>query len=41
MKTEDSEILRRSSVLRFLSDKHFDAIESLLQESMTISVTSS
>ncbi len=32
MKTEDSEILRRSSVFRFLSDEHFDAIEPLLQE---------
>src|SRR5438874_12502140 len=32
MKAEDSEILRRSSVFRFLSDEHFDAIESLLQE---------
>ena len=32
MKTEDSEILRHSSVLRFLSDEHFDAIEPLLQE---------
>jgi HlyB family type I secretion system ABC transporter len=32
MKTEDSEIVRRSSVLRFLSDEHFDAIEPLLQE---------
>jgi HlyB family type I secretion system ABC transporter len=32
MKAEDSEILRRSSVLRFLSDEHFDAIEPLLQE---------
>jgi ATP-binding cassette subfamily B protein len=32
MKAEDIEILRRSSVLRFLSDEHFDAIESLLQE---------
>src|SRR5215471_16042587 len=32
MKAEDSEILRRSSVFRFLSDEHFDAIEPLLQE---------
>jgi HlyB family type I secretion system ABC transporter len=32
MKTEDSEILRRSSVLRFLSDEHFDAMTPLLQE---------
>ena len=32
MKTEDSELLRHSSVLRFLSDEHFDAIEPLLQE---------
>jgi HlyB family type I secretion system ABC transporter len=32
MKTEDSEILRHSSVFRFLSDEHFDAIEPLLQE---------
>jgi len=32
MKAEDSEILRHSSVLRFLSDEHFDAIEPLLQE---------
>jgi ATP-binding cassette subfamily B protein len=32
MKAEDSEILRRSSVLRFLSHEHFDAIEPLLQE---------
>src|SRR2546422_6853771 len=32
MKAEDSELLRHSSVLRFLSDEHFDAIESLLQE---------
>src|SRR5438874_6913150 len=32
MKAQDSEILRRSSVLRFLSDEHFDAIEPLLQE---------
>jgi hypothetical protein len=32
MKAEDSEILRRLSVFRFLSDEHFDAIEPLLQE---------
>src|SRR5438045_8134479 len=32
MKTQDSEILRRSSVFRFLSDDHFGAIEPLLQE---------
>ena len=32
MKTQDSEILRRSSVFRFLSDEHFTAIEPLLQE---------
>ena len=32
MKTQDSEILRRSSVFRFLSDEHFNAIEPLLQE---------
>jgi len=32
MKAEDTEILRRSSVFRFLSDEHFDAIEPLLQE---------
>ena len=32
MKTEDSEILRRASVFRFLSDVHFSAIESLLQQ---------
>src|SRR5438046_5809299 len=32
MKAEDSEILRHSSVLRFLSDEHFDAIEPLLQD---------
>ena len=32
MKAEDSELLRHSSVLRFLSDEHFDAIEPLLQE---------
>jgi ATP-binding cassette subfamily B protein len=32
VKTQDSEILRRSSVFRFLSDEHFAAIEPLLQE---------
>src|SRR5207237_3892942 len=32
MKTQDGEILRRSSVFRFLSDEHFAAIEPLLQE---------
>src|SRR5262249_19756664 len=32
VKTQDSEILRRSSVFRFLSDEHFNAIEPLLQE---------
>jgi HlyB family type I secretion system ABC transporter len=32
MKPQDGEILRRSSVFRFLSDDHFAAIESLLQE---------
>src|SRR2546423_12062845 len=32
MKTQDSEILRRSSLFRFVSDEHFDAIEPLLQE---------
>ena len=32
MKTQDSEILRRSSVFRFVSDEHFGAIEPLLQE---------
>src|SRR4029453_5535178 len=32
MKTQDSEILRRTSVFRFLSDEHFGAIEPLLQE---------
>src|SRR5213083_3208357 len=32
MKIQDSEILRRSSVFRFLSDDHFGAIEPLLQE---------
>jgi HlyB family type I secretion system ABC transporter len=32
MKIQDSEVLRRSSVFRFVSDEHFDAIEPLLQE---------
>ena len=32
MKIQDSEILRRSSVFRFVSDEHFVAIEPLLQE---------
>ena len=32
MKTPDTEILRRSSVFRFVSDDHFAAIEPLLQE---------
>jgi ATP-binding cassette subfamily B protein len=32
VKPQDSEILRRSSVFRFLSDEHFGAIEPLLQE---------
>jgi HlyB family type I secretion system ABC transporter len=32
MKTQDREILRRSSLFRFLSDEHFGAIEPLLQE---------
>jgi HlyB family type I secretion system ABC transporter len=32
VKAQDSEILRRSSVFRFLSDEHFEAIEPLLQE---------
>ncbi len=32
MKIQDSEILRRSSVFRFVSDEHFEAIEPLLQE---------
>src|SRR6266403_174906 len=32
MKVQDSEILRRSSVFRFLADAHFAAIEPLLQE---------
>jgi HlyB family type I secretion system ABC transporter len=32
MKAQDSDILRRSSVFRFVSDEHFEAIEPLLQE---------
>ena len=32
MKIQDSEILRRSSVFRFVSDEHFEAIAPLLQE---------
>src|SRR5436189_2324516 len=32
MKVQDTEILRRSSLFRFLSDDHFGAIEPLLQE---------
>src|SRR5438034_2485665 len=32
MKAEDTEILRRSSMFRFLSEEHFGAIEPLLQE---------
>src|SRR5258708_15495316 len=32
MKIEDSEMRRRSSVFRFVSDETFDAIEPLLQE---------
>ena len=32
MKVKDSEILRRSSVFRFVSDEHFGAIEPLLEE---------
>src|SRR5213595_4133697 len=32
MKAQDSEILRRTSVFRFVSDEHFGAIEPLLQE---------
>jgi HlyB family type I secretion system ABC transporter len=32
MKAQDSEILRRSSAFRFVSDEHFEAIEPLLQE---------
>ncbi|HEY4273760.1 MAG TPA: peptidase domain-containing ABC transporter [Candidatus Udaeobacter sp.] len=32
MKIQDSEILRRSSVFRFVSDEHFGALETLLEE---------
>ena len=32
MKVQDTEILRRSSVFRFLADEHFAVIEPLLQE---------
>src|SRR5215471_20774929 len=32
MKLQDTEILRRSSVFRFISDEHFEAITPLLQE---------
>src|SRR5438552_18517659 len=32
MKAQEAEILRRSSVFRFLSDEHFAALEPLLQE---------
>ena len=32
MKAEDRDIVRHSSVFRFLSDEHFDAIEALLQD---------
>ena len=32
MKTQDSDILRRSATFRFLSDEHFAALEPLLQE---------
>src|SRR6476620_6165317 len=32
MKIQDSEVLRRSSVFRFVSDEHFEAIKPLLQE---------
>src|SRR5436853_7238644 len=32
MKTKNTEILRRSSVFRFVSDEHFNAIEPLLEE---------
>src|SRR5438477_11978417 len=32
MKVQDGEIVRRSSVFRFLSDEHFAALEPLLQE---------
>src|SRR5207253_7768805 len=31
MKVQDTEILRRSSVFRFLADEHFAAIEPLLE----------
>src|SRR5919109_3921866 len=32
MKTQDTEIVRRSSAFKFLSDEHFAALEPLLQE---------
>src|SRR5436309_2795862 len=32
MKTQDAEIMRRSSAFKFLSDEHFSALEPLLQE---------
>jgi ATP-binding cassette subfamily B protein len=32
MKIQDSEVLRRSSMFRFVSDEHFDAIKALLEE---------
>ncbi len=32
MNTQDTELVRRSSVFRFLSDEHFEALEPLLQE---------
>src|SRR5438128_7892319 len=32
MNTQDTEIVRRSSAFRFLSDQHFAALEPLLQE---------
>src|SRR3977135_3447421 len=32
MKSQDDEIIRRSSVFRFLSDEHFAELEPLLQE---------
>jgi HlyB family type I secretion system ABC transporter len=32
MKTQDTEVVRRSSTFRFLSDEHFSALEPLLQE---------
>src|SRR5438552_19017845 len=32
MKAQDSDILRRSSAFKFLSDEHFAALEPLLQE---------